>query len=896
MSILILSTLVGIGCWDFGYEENKYVTPFDENVLVAPDLMPFLFSNHQYHWGRKDIESSIASNSDRWAIHFHQKYSVKEIDQICYEFSQAEFESAIELSHPDTFNNALITDFRHGKHAFELKYLRLAHQASSVSTYPDVWEVIWNERFPSYVVEVPSGVAFSDTMTYMVHDSSEVATPANVIEQTTNNNTYEIDEQNSLAREKFIEDSLKLAFKEAQLRLMVQFQKLQKETSNADLLERIFFQQIKLAFYLQWDEAKIESLFHRAYPSPKPNSIFYWDALEHLAGSRENEQQKALEFAQIFDAVPRFRKGAIAGFPELSDETWDQTLHCASTPQQKATLWAMLAYQQPEITAYAFEQIYDIYPTSTYADLLLVRQIQLLEFGIHAHEISVGTYPYSGAVEYQFIGEEFKNQITDFAYRIHERFRKNKSNLTETQRLCWAYLQHLAGNEESALKILQHFNPTSKEIARQALVFKILAQQKINYRKPWSPELDRQTVQDLKQLSNFPNFKNICQKTPINIWENDTISDETTTFDNKEFESIEDFGYASLRDGFRIYLLHYMEKIQGEESYQNQEPITNRNASQTLAQWFLDSRFKIYDYPEIWGAAEVVQLLDSSDRQSLTDRWFLHHFPQEVAFSYQDKNYNIIDYNIPINRDFWCEIAGELALQKHEFSDAEKYLTSIIHPEKYPRLQLENNPTTFGAQNLDSLMMREFGSKPITNKAELAQILNHLTYFVQREEENPKKVAEKKAIAHWILAHLFFNISYDGNCWNASRFAWSSSDPEYFSDENQDQCLLSVVPDNHYFDLSPVKEHLQQALQYFNDHPKQKELLAGLLITKIQFDYFNFYSPLYTNWHYTIDEANNGFNQSSGMDLQRLKSNLKKTKTYQQFIQHCPEFEYYATN
>ena len=77
-----------------------------------------------------------------------------------------------------------------------------------------------------------------------------------------------------------------------------------------------------------------------------------------------------------------------------------------------------------------------------------------------------------------------------------------------------------------------------------------------------------------------------------------------------------------------------MEKIQGDESYQNQEPLTHRNASQTLAQWFLDAGFKVYDYPEIWGAAEMVHLLDSPDQQSLTDRWLLHHIPQEISYNY----------------------------------------------------------------------------------------------------------------------------------------------------------------------------------------------------------------------------------------------------------------------
>ena len=92
-----LFTLAGIGCWDFGFEESQYVSPFDENILVAPDLMPFLFSAHNFHWSFDSLsDGNLPTSEDRWVQHFNHQYSKKELQQLVNDWSEEDFQLGLK--------------------------------------------------------------------------------------------------------------------------------------------------------------------------------------------------------------------------------------------------------------------------------------------------------------------------------------------------------------------------------------------------------------------------------------------------------------------------------------------------------------------------------------------------------------------------------------------------------------------------------------------------------------------------------------------------------------------------------------------------------------------------------------------------------------------------------
>ena len=166
ISALLFSciTLAGIGCWDFGYEENQYVSPFDENILVAPDLMPFLFSAHDFHLSFDSLtKGNLLSSEDRWVEHFQKNYSKKDIGQLIVDWSNEDFQHGL-MSKQDTFNNPLLTDLRNGKHPLERRYLLLAHQSSSFKQR-DEWANFFSWWDISYKIETEEDARDVDSAT-----------------------------------------------------------------------------------------------------------------------------------------------------------------------------------------------------------------------------------------------------------------------------------------------------------------------------------------------------------------------------------------------------------------------------------------------------------------------------------------------------------------------------------------------------------------------------------------------------------------------------------------------------------------------------------------------------------------------------------------------------------
>jgi len=861
-----LLTFVGIGCWDFGYEESQYVSPFDENILVAPDLMPFLFTYHDFHWSMDSLtKGEIPSSEDRWIRYFHQKYSLKEIQEITHNWSEEDFEIALKSS-KDTFNNALITDFRKGKFPIECQYLKLAHQGTELKQN-DQWANYFSWWDISYKIE---------TQEDSNADSSASPTKNNDVELSNEEQENGIN-QIALYREKLkneeanrLQDSLIAARSSAREKLIIQLESLRGKTNQQELIERINYQILVLQFY-QPNGGRFDQLFQKYYPQPQPNSIFYWMAYDHYAGTpdRKMKEENALDWVRIFLNAPTLRKGAISSFPEQSDESWEGLMNCTKNKDEKIGLWLMLAIQQPEITAYAFEKSFEISPQSPLTDLLMVREIQLLESQFHLQENRLSTYPYTSAYTYEYKGLEGKQQIRELAIRWNQLFLKNSGILSETQNLGWAYLQHLAGKDVEAKNILQNFHPKNEPILRSKRVFEILVQQQINYRDGWNDGQDAQTVKDLEWLSGFPGFERISMKKG---WETEyddySQGKSDLPYDGRIFESNQNYPYAAMRDGFRIYLYEYMRHRSEEE-----DPFATPSAPKSLAMWYLSPLFNVYDYPENWDAAGIVELLQHPENQSKTDGWLIKHLPKEVeqtTYIKKGDEWGDTTFSIPINSDFWNEIAGEMALQKRDYAAAYQCFKAIQNPKQFPRLQLESNPLSLTSIDFSEWARTTFNLPSITNKIKLSEALYLFSQRLQNTE-----MSEKSALASWFLGILEFNISYAGNSWQASRFAWSYNDPAAF--KSKDYWRKKNLPDENYFDFNHPKQLIYQAFQYFQSKKNGKELAASCAISLLQLN--------------TDAPTSNG---QSALLIDCLQTKFSKTKTFRNFEKNCPEYEVYA--
>jgi hypothetical protein len=875
-----LITLAGIGCWDFGYEESQYVSPFDETVLVAPDLMPFLFSAHDFHWSFDSLtQGRLESSEARWQSHFHHQYSLNDLQPLVNDWTEDEFQRAF-LSKEDTFNNSFLTDLRRGKHPVERKYLELAHQSSKLKERDD-----WANFFSWWDISYKIETAEDDAKTSSIIEKDTLATKINLPFDSVNGANEGINwlalEQEKKKNDEAarLQDSLITSRTSAREKLIHQFENLLTKTKNVELMERIQYQILVLNFY-QPMGGKFETVFQKAYPQPKPQSIFYWMAWDHFAGTpnREMQDDNALDWVRIFLHAPTLRKGAIASFPEQDDDSWEGLLNCAKNTEEKVGLWLILAYQQPEITAYAYEKAFEISPNSPLTDLLMVREIQQLESRFHLQENRLETFPYTPAYTYEYQGTEVKQQIKLEAIRWKQLHKKH-SNVSETQQLGLAYLLHLAGNEEKALEALQNFHPKNENLLRSKKVFQILIKQQLSYRDGWNEGQDAQTVKDLEWLSQFPGFERISNKKGWNLtdWERpDGKSD--LPYDGRIYESNETYPYAAMRDGLRMYLYEYMRHRSEEE-----DPFFTPSATKSLAMWFLSPLFNVYEYPENWDPAGILNLIQNPENQSKTDQWFFNHLPKTVEQTttiYQNGEWRDSSYTLPINTDFWNEIAGELALQKRDYVAANLHFQNIQKPKLFPRLNLSHNPFQLHGFDATELAKTWFNFPTIATKTDLASTLN--TLFAAAEDDELK---QKTAMAHWLLGILEFNISYAGNSWEASRFAWSYNDPDAFQTENY--WRPGNLPNENYFDITHPNKEIMKAYDFFQRNKKMNELAAGCAISLLQLNVDGIPTP----WYYS---QNSGINQPSKILIDLLQNRFYKTKTFQTFEKNCPEYEVYA--
>jgi hypothetical protein len=864
-----LFTLAGIGCWDFGFEESQYVSPFDENILVAPDLMPFLFSAHDFHWSFDSLsDGNLPTSEDRWAQHFNHQYSKKELQQLVNDWSEEDFQLGLK-SKADTFNNALLTDFRKGKHTLERQYLELAHQSTSLKQR-DEWANFFSWWEISYKIETEEDVPSTEDTAAAATDGSENGINTIGLER----------ERKKEAEAARLQDSLSSSRGKSREKLILQFEKLRSKTNNKELLERINYQILVLNYY-QPMGGDFEKLFQKIYPQPQPQSIFYWMACDHYAGTpqREMQEDNAMDWVRIFLHAPSLRKGAMASFPEQDDESWEGLMNCTQNKEEKVGLWLMLAFQQPEITAYAFEKAFQISEKSPSTDLLMVREIQLLESQFHLHENRLETYPYTMGITYEYEGLEVKQQIKELVFRWNQLFRKHENHLTETQHLGWAYLQHLAGNEDDALKTLQNFHPKNEDIQRSKKVFQLLVRQQISYLDGWNDSQDAQTVKDLEWFSQFPGFDRIANKKGWTNadWDNSDGKIDMN-YDGRIFESHDTYRYAAMRDGMRTYLHEYM-RHRSEEA----DAFATPSAPKSLAMWFLSPLFNVYDYPENWDAAGILELMQNPENQSKTDRWFFNHLPKSVeqtTYIKKGDEWGDTTFSIPINSDFWNEIAGELALQKRDHAAAFQCFKAIQNPKQFPRLQLESNPLSLPSIDVSRWAKTTFQIPSITNKIVLAEAL-----YLLSQRSKTTEMTEKSALATWMLGILEFNISYAGNSWEASRFAWSYNDPDAF--QSDVYWRKKNLPDENYFDCNHPKQLIYKAYQYFQSQKKGKEFAAGCAISLLQLNTDG--TPSY--WS---NSPNADASQQSAILIDWLQTKFSKTKTFRTFEKKCPEYEVYA--
>ncbi|HMR42502.1 MAG TPA: hypothetical protein PKC40_01650 [Saprospiraceae bacterium] len=263
---------------------------------------------------------------------------------------------------------------------------------------------------------------------------------------------------------------------EAMLQLIDEGKELFMRTESAFIRMRFAFQLVRLAHYARQYDLALE-LYDFLMPKidPRVQSITRYWILAHRAGALKalaRRVEAARLFAQVFQNCPSKREQAFRSFSIKTDEEWEQCQLLCESDAERATLYALRAYNEQNRALEEMEKIYQFNPANDLLPMLLIREVKKLERDL---------------LGYTFNDKKEQNR------RLHHVPRKNASALLHKwlafikkvrvekkvpDRALWqaaeAYLVLLGGDFEEAQTLVEKMaeENESPRIAQQLDLFK----------------------------------------------------------------------------------------------------------------------------------------------------------------------------------------------------------------------------------------------------------------------------------------------------------------------------------------------------------------------------------------------------------------------------------------
>lgn len=242
---------------------------------------------------------------------------------------------------------------------------------------------------------------------------------------------------------------------------------------------RYAFQIIRLAHYSKQFNRTVE-LYDWLMPKVDndPSLIEYW-ILGHRAGALQalgRYAEAAYDYTKVFLNCPSKRESALQSFQIRSDEEWKQAYILCRSNQERATMYALRAYQDRSRALEEMKLIYQLDPKIEYLDVLLVRELRRLEKQLLGLEFNKNReqnrryhkIPQPGMDDYLI-------QVQDFVQQINL---EQKVGNPELWAIAEGYLEMVSGDFYAAQKSFERIEGKIKDEAllEQLEIFKLGAQ------------------------------------------------------------------------------------------------------------------------------------------------------------------------------------------------------------------------------------------------------------------------------------------------------------------------------------------------------------------------------------------------------------------------------------
>jgi hypothetical protein len=251
------------------------------------------------------------------------------------------------------------------------------------------------------------------------------------------------------------------------------------QTKSHYIRLRYAYQMIRLAHYTRQYERTIQ-LYDYLMPKVDndPSIIEYW-IIGHRAGALlalGKNVAAAYDYARVFLHCPSKRESALQSFKISTDEEWHQCMLLCKDDRERATLYAMRAFQRDSRALEEMQSIYDLNPKSEYLEVLLVREMRKLEkqlLGLEWNPKRAANkrffkIPQPDAGDYLIKLQEFTERL----------YKEGQVRTPDLWLLAFGYEEMIAGDFYAAKKTFTRARDllTDKTLLDQLTVFELAAQ------------------------------------------------------------------------------------------------------------------------------------------------------------------------------------------------------------------------------------------------------------------------------------------------------------------------------------------------------------------------------------------------------------------------------------
>lgn len=318
--LCLVSVAIIVACSDEPDPYDYYTSFFHPDIQGKKDFGAFYFTDYQFTYGNEEPASEAAINSSEWAQYLGGKVKTTDVEKIMYHLDSAGKERAY--------------------HFFE--------QDPPVADSLARSSFLWSLKDPA-------------------HDAArkyyQFAIQAELLGQS-NYNYWEPAPLDTAGLKNTANEAVQAAMQE----------------NDSFLKLRYFYQAQKLNHYAG-NFAEAKNIYEQHIEKTASSSHIKGWALALKAGEERrlgDTVQAAYLFSKVFADYPERRLQAYRNYHYIN-APFNEVIKLAHTPEEKANLYAIKGFANPEIELDNLEEVYNNAPSSALVGVLLVREINKLE-------------------------------------------------------------------------------------------------------------------------------------------------------------------------------------------------------------------------------------------------------------------------------------------------------------------------------------------------------------------------------------------------------------------------------------------------------------------------------------------------------------------------------------